>query len=54
MKKLIILMVAVLMSACCNNPSPNHNAQYNQYQVIDENGRWITYKIDDSHFLVYS
>ena len=23
----------------------------NQYQVIDENGKWVTYKIDDTHFL---
>lgn len=51
MKKLLILMVAVLMSACCSKPSSNHNTQYNQYQVIDENGKWVTYKIDDTHFL---
>ena len=41
MKKLLILMVAVLMSACCSKPSFNHDTQYNQYQMIDENDNLI-------------
>lgn len=53
MKKLLILMVAVLMSACCSKPSFNHGTQCSQHQVIDmnSNGKWITYKVDDTHFL---
>ena len=48
---MLILIVAVLMSACYSNPSSNYNTQYNQYQVIDRNGKWVTYKIDNKHFL---
>ena len=33
------------MSTCCSKPSPK------QYQVIGENAKWVTYKIDDTHFL---
>ena len=33
------------MSACCSKPS------LNQYQVIEENAKWVTYKIDDMCFL---
>ena len=45
MKKYWILIVVVLMSACCSKPS------LNQYQGIGENSKWVTYKIDDTHFL---
>ena len=45
MKKCLILIVTVLMSACCSKQS------LNQYQVIGENSKWVTYKIDDTHFL---
>ena len=39
------MIVAVLMYACCSKQS------LNQYQVVDENSKWVTYKIDDTHFL---
>ena len=45
MKECLILIVAVLMSACCSKPS------LNQYQVIGENAKWVTYRIDDMCFL---
>lgn len=46
MKKLLILMVTVLMSACCSNPSSNHRIKHNvraipTLLVLDENNNLV-------------
>lgn len=52
MRRLVILITTALMAASCVNTSTEDTkSRYSDYQIVDENGKWVTYKIDETHFL---
>lgn len=52
MKRLVILIATALMAASCVNTSTEGTKSIcSDYQIVDENGKWVTYKVDETHFL---
>lgn len=52
MKRLIILIFISLVSVSCVGTSiKGTKGKYSEYQIVDNNNKWITYKVDDAHFL---
>lgn len=50
MKSKIIILLVVLLSACCPSEKPTKN-QYAKYQIVSETPKWITYKVSEGHFM---
>lgn len=51
MKRLVTLIAVALVTASCVNTSTEDKGRYSEYQIVDENGKWVTYKVDETHFL---
>lgn len=52
MKRLVILIATALMAASCVNTSTEDTkSRYSDYQIVDENSKWVVYKVDETHLL---
>lgn len=51
MRKLILIASSVILLSSCCSKSPSQGVISNGYQVIDDNPKWTTYKIDETHFI---